>query len=82
MTQATVRLPEDGLVPAPRERAREDRTGLSAWVGARIREAATADWPEGLDHLPHHGAGDVVEADDSPPEDRDTLRNRLQERRL
>ena len=81
MAQVTIHLlPEDGL-GAARRCARENRPSLPTGAGARIREATTADRPGSLDHLLHHGAGDLVEREDPPPEDPDPFRNRLQERR-
>ena len=84
MAQVTVHLPEDGLTAA-RKCVRENRPSLPAGAGegagARIREAATADRPGSLGHLPHHGAGGLVEPDDPPPEDPDLFRNCFQERR-
>ena len=73
MAQVTIYLPDDVLVAA-RRCAREERTSVSAWVGARIREAVATEWPESLVHLLHHGTGDIVEPDDPPPGDLDIFR--------
>ena len=68
MAQVTVYLPDDVLAAA-RKCAENERRSLSAWVSARIREAAVTEWPESLIDLLHHGIGDIVEPDDPPPED-------------
>ena len=73
MAQVTVYLPDDVLAAA-RKCAENERRSLSAWVGARIREATASEWPETLVDLLHHGAGDIEEPDDPPPEDLDLFR--------
>ncbi len=73
MAQVTVYLPDDVLAAA-RKCADAERTSLSAWVSARIREAMATEWPESLVDLLHHGSGDIVEPDDPPPGDLDLFR--------
>ena len=73
MARVTVYLPEDVLAIA-RKCAKHDRTSLSAWVSARIRESTLTEWPESLVKLLHHGTGDLVEPDDPPPGDRNLFR--------
>ena len=68
MARVTVYLPEDVLAIA-RGCAEHERTSLSAWVGARIRESTSTEWPESLVDLLHHGTGDIVEPADPPPVD-------------
>ena len=67
MSQVTVYLPDDVLAAA-RKCAESERRSLSSWVSERIREAAITEWPDSLIDLLHHGAGDIVEPDDPPPE--------------
>ena len=73
MAQVTVYLPDDVLAAA-RKSAEKERKSLSAWVGALIRGATAAEWPESFVNLLHQGHGDLVEPDDPPPGDLDLFR--------
>ena len=73
MAQVTVYLPADVLETA-RKRAREQNCSLSAWVSGLVRQNATTGWPKSLVDTLREGSGDLVEPDDPPPEDVETLR--------
>ena len=73
MAQVTVYLPAD-VLEAAREQAREHNCSLSAWVSGLIRQNATAGWPKSLVDTLRQGRGELVEPDDPPPEDVETLR--------
>ena len=68
MAQVTVYLPAD-VLEAARRRAQEHHRSLSAWVSELIRRESVTEWPDSLKDLLHHGSADLVEPDDSPPED-------------
>ncbi len=69
MAQVTLYLPEDVLEKA-RRRAKRERKSLSAFIGELVtRETTPRRWPDGFVDLLTHGAGDLVEPEDPPPED-------------
>ena len=72
MAQVTIYLPAKMLETA-RRRAGEENQSLSAWVSTLIREATATEWPASFVELLNHGAGDIVEPDDPPPEDVDAI---------
>ena len=72
MAQVTIYLPA-GMLETARRRAGEENQSLSAWVSTLIREATATEWPASLVELLNHGAGDIVEPDDPPPEDVDAF---------
>lgn len=73
MAQVTVYLPAD-VLEAARRRAREQHRSLSAWVSELIRRESATEWPESFKRLLRHGSADLVEPDDSPPEDMEATR--------
>ena len=73
MPPVTVYLPPD-LIDAARKRARARNRSLSAWVSGLIREATAPEWPRSLVDLLRRGGADLVEPEDLPPEDVETLR--------
>lgn len=73
MPPVTIYLPAD-LVDAARKRARERNRSLSAWVSGLIRDAAAPEWPPSFVDLLRQGSAELVEPEDPPPEDVETLR--------
>jgi hypothetical protein len=73
MPAVTIYLPPD-LIDAARKQASERNRSLSAWIGGLVREATATEWPRELLDLLRHGSADLVEPDDPPPEDVETLR--------
>ena len=73
MPPVTIYLPTD-LIDAARKQASERNRSLSAWVGGLVREATATEWPRSLVDLLRKGNADLVEPDDPPPEDIETLR--------
>ena len=73
MPPVTIYLPTD-LIDAARKQASERNRSLSAWVGGLVREATATEWPRSLVDLLRQGNADLVEPDDPPPEDIETLR--------
>ena len=57
-----------------RKQASERNRSLSAWIGGLVREATATEWPRSLVDLLRHGNANLVEPDDPPPEDVETLR--------
>ena len=72
MAQVTIYLPARTLETA-RRRAGEEHQSLSAWVSSLIRDATATEWPPSFIELLNHGAGDIAEPDDPPPEDVDAI---------
>ena len=73
MPPVTIYLPPD-LIEAARKQAGERNRSLSAWIGGLVREATATEWPRSLVDLLRHGNANLVEPDDPPPEDVETLR--------
>ena len=73
MPPVTIYLPAD-LIDAARRQAGKRHRSLSAWVTALVREATATEWPRGFVEILRRGSGDLVEPDDPPPEDVQTLR--------
>ena len=73
MAQVTVYLPQD-VLDAARKRAREQNSSLSAWLARLVRRESVTEWPRSLLDLLHHGSADLIEPEDPPPEDVETLR--------
>lgn len=73
MPAVTIYLPAD-VIDAARKQASERNRSLSAWIGGLVREATATEWPRSLLDLLGHGSADLVEPDDPPPEDIETLR--------
>ena len=73
MPPVTIYLPAD-LVDAARKQARERNRSLSACVSGLIRDAATPEWPPSFVDLLRRGSAELVEPEDPPPEDVETLR--------
>ena len=73
MPAVTIYLPPD-LIDAARKQASEHNHSLSAWIGGLVREATATEWPRSLVDLLRHGSADLVEPDDLPPENVETLR--------
>jgi hypothetical protein len=48
---------------------------MSAWITDVLeRELGAKKWPPGLVELLTHGSGDLVEPEDPPPEDEESVR--------
>jgi len=73
MPAVTIYLPPD-LIDAARKQASVGKLSLSAWIGGLVRDATATEWPRSLVDLLRHGNADLVEPDDPPPEDVETLR--------
>ena len=73
MPPVTIYLPAD-LIDAARKQASEGSSSLSAWVTGLVREATATEWPRSLVEILRQGGGDLVEPDDPPPEDVESLR--------
>lgn len=73
MAQVTVYLPQD-VLDAARKRAKEQNSSLSAWLARLVRRESAMKWPGSLMELLHHGSADLIEPEDPPPEDVETLR--------
>ena len=72
MAQVTVYLPQD-VLDATRKRAKEQNSSLSAWLARLVRRESVTEWPKRLMDLLHHGNADLVEPEDPPPKDVETL---------
>jgi hypothetical protein len=74
MAQVTIYLPER-LATAARKQAQRAGKSMSAWIADVLeRETGTRRWPKALVDVLTSGQGDIVEPDDPPPEDTETLR--------
>ena len=73
MPPVTIYLPGD-RIDAAGKAARGGNRGLAAWIGGLVRDAVVTDWPQSFLDLLRLGAGDLVEPDDPPPEDIESLR--------
>ena len=73
MPSVTIYLPPD-LIDAARKQASAGNRRLSTWIGGLVREATATEWPRSLVNLLHHGSADLIEPDDPPPEDVESLR--------
>ena len=72
MPPVTIYLPPD-LIDAARKQASAGNRSLSAWIGGLVREATATEWPRSLVKLLRHGSADLIEPDDPPPEDVESL---------
>ena len=73
MAQITIYLTED-IAKTARKRAKEENESLSAWIADLVRRETTTEWPRSLLDVLEHGAGDIAEPYDPPPEDVESLR--------
>ncbi|MGE0871470.1 MAG: hypothetical protein AB7P03_23110 [Kofleriaceae bacterium] len=74
MAQVTIYLPDKVAERAKRQAQRADKS-VSAWITELIeRETGSRQWPRALVEVLTKGAADLVEPDDAPPEDVESLR--------
>jgi cytidylate kinase len=74
MAQVTIYLP-DRVATAARRQAGRAGKSVSAWIAEVLeRETGARRWPRALVDILTHGNADLVEPDDPPPEDMDSLR--------
>ena len=74
MGQVTIYLADRVAVAAKRQ-ARRSGKSLSAWISDVLeRETGGRRWPKALVEVLTRGSADLVEPDDPPPEDVESLR--------